>query len=168
MTPVLQWNLADVWESVAEIMPDRPAQRSGTRLITWGEFDRRANALAGDLLEAGLTKQSKVGAYLYSCPEYLESYVAALKAGNKVSGLVRGGLKEGLVTTSPYGPAVSETARTAAEAVKAKFLQGTFVIFQGPLKDNTGKVVIPPGKAYAQKAIELESMDYLVDGVSGR
>jgi simple sugar transport system substrate-binding protein len=95
-------------------------------------------------------------------------YVAALKAGNKVSGLVRGGLKEGLVTTSPYGPAVSETARTAAEAVKAKFLQGTFVIFQGPLKDNTGKVVIPPGKAYAQKAIELESMDYLVDGVSGR
>jgi fatty-acyl-CoA synthase len=76
-----QWNLADVWEAVAEIMPDRPAQRSGTRLITWGQFDGRANALAGDLMEAGLTKQSKVGAYLYSCPEYLETYVGALKAG---------------------------------------------------------------------------------------
>jgi basic membrane protein A and related proteins len=95
-------------------------------------------------------------------------YVAAIQAGNKVSGMVRGGLKEGIVTTSPYGPAVSETARKAADAAKAKFLAGSFVIFQGPLKDNTGKVVIPPGKAYAQSAIELESMDYLVDGVSGR
>jgi basic membrane protein A and related proteins len=95
-------------------------------------------------------------------------YVAAIQAGNKVSGMVRGGLKEGIVTTSPYGPAVSEAARKAADAVKAKFVEGSFVIFKGPLKDNTGKVVIPPGKAYAQKALELESMEYLVDGVSGR
>ena len=35
-----------------------------------------------------------------------------LKGGNKVSGMVRGGLKEGVVTTSPYGPAVNEAART--------------------------------------------------------
>ena len=75
------WNLADVWETVAEVMPSRPAQRSGSRLITWGEFDRRANALACDLLDAGLTHQSKVGAYLFSCPEYLETYAAAMKAG---------------------------------------------------------------------------------------
>jgi basic membrane protein A len=41
------------------------------------------------------------------------------------------------------------------------------VIFKGELKDNTGKVVIPAGKALPQTAIELESMDYLVDGVKG-
>jgi fatty-acyl-CoA synthase len=76
-----RWNLADVWEVVAELMPGRPAQRSGSRTITWGQFDRRANALACDLLDAGLTHQSKVGAYLYSCPEYLETYAAAVKAG---------------------------------------------------------------------------------------
>jgi basic membrane protein A and related proteins len=95
-------------------------------------------------------------------------YVAAIQAGNKVSGMMRGGLKQGVVTTSPYGPAVSEAARQAADAVKAKFVAGSFVIFRGPLKDNTGKTVIPSGKAYAQNAVELESMDYLVDGVSGR
>jgi fatty-acyl-CoA synthase len=80
VTPQTQWNLADVWETVAELMPGRPAQVCGSRSITWGEFDRRANALALDLLDAGLTQQSKVGAYLYSCPEYLETYVAAMKA----------------------------------------------------------------------------------------
>jgi fatty-acyl-CoA synthase len=122
MTPVLQWNLADVWESVAEIMPDRPAQRSGTRLITWGEFDRRANALAGDLLEAGLTKQSKVGAYLYSCPEYLETYVAALKAGmapfninyrygpDEITYLLKDADAEAVVFHATFGPMLGEIA----------------------------------------------------------
>jgi simple sugar transport system substrate-binding protein len=42
------------------------------------------------------------------------------------------------------------------------------VIYQGELKDNTGKVVIPAGKKYGQKAIELESMNWLVEGVIGK
>ena len=33
------------------------------------------------MLAAGLTHQSKVAAYLYNCPEYLETYVAAFKGG---------------------------------------------------------------------------------------
>ena len=41
------------------------------------------------------------------------------------------------------------------------------MIFKGELKDNAGKVVIPAGKEYPQTAIELESMDYLVEGVRG-
>jgi fatty-acyl-CoA synthase len=75
------WNLADVWEAVADAGPDRPAQRCGERTISWGEFDRRANALSRDLLDAGLQRQSKLAAYLYNGPEYLESYVGAVKVG---------------------------------------------------------------------------------------
>jgi basic membrane protein A len=94
-------------------------------------------------------------------------YVNLVKAGKKVPNLVRGGLKEGIVKPSPYGPAVSEAAKKAADAVKAKFMDGSFVIFKGPIKDNKGKMVIPADKSYVQTAIELESMDYLVDGVIG-
>ncbi len=47
------WNYADVFESVAAAVGDRPCQIQGDRLITWREFDRRANALAADLLAAG-------------------------------------------------------------------------------------------------------------------
>lgn len=103
----------------------------------------------------------------WSWAKVYTDYVAALKAGQTVPHLVRGGLKEKTVKTSPYGPAVSDAAKKAADAVKAKFLEGTFVIFKGPLKDNTGKVAIPEGTAYVQTAIELESMDYLVEGVNG-
>ncbi|MGE8397675.1 MAG: BMP family ABC transporter substrate-binding protein, partial [Comamonas sp.] len=81
---------------------------------------------------------------------------------------IRGGLKEGFVKTSPYGAMVTEAARKHADAVKAKMIKGEFDIFAGEIKDNTGKVVLPNGAALKQTAIELESMNYLVEGVIGR
>ena len=53
------------------------------------------------------------------------------------------------------------------EATKAKMVAGGFDIFKGPIKDNKGNVVIAAGKTYKQTAIELESMNYLVEGVIG-
>jgi len=75
------WNFADVYERIAETIPDAPCQIQGRRIVSWRAFDRRANALAADLLEAGLGEYSKVAAYLTNCPEYLEVYQAAFKAG---------------------------------------------------------------------------------------
>src|SRR3954447_3718104 len=75
------WNFADAHEAVARKVPDAPCQKQGDRVVTWGAFDRRANGLAADLLAAGLKHQSKVAAYLYNGPEYLETYFAAFKAG---------------------------------------------------------------------------------------
>ncbi|OAI42289.1 ABC transporter substrate-binding protein [Planctomycetaceae bacterium SCGC AG-212-D15] len=95
-------------------------------------------------------------------------FVNEVKAGKKIKNMTRGGLKEGVVKTSAYGPAVSAEAKKAADAVKAKLMEGTFVIFKGPIKDNTGKEVIPQGKSFVQTAPELESMDYLVEGVVGK
>ncbi|HSS11190.1 MAG TPA: acyl-CoA synthetase [Acidimicrobiales bacterium] len=76
-----EWNLADVWEVAADVVPDRVVQKCGDRTVTWEQFDRRANALASDLLTGGLGHQAKVAAYLYNGIEYLEVYAAAFKAG---------------------------------------------------------------------------------------
>ncbi len=81
--------------------------------------------------------------------------------------LLRGGLKDGYVKMSPYGPAVSDAAKKKADAVKAEMMKGTFVIFKGPLKDNKGNVVIPAGTSLDQFNPELEKMNYLVEGVVG-
>ena len=91
----------------------------------------------------------------------------AARAGKPHPNFIRGGLKEGFVKTSAYGPAVSEAARRNADAVKARMLAGSFDIFAGEIKDNTGKVVIPKGTTLKQTAIELESMNWLVEGVIG-
>jgi len=103
----------------------------------------------------------------WSWAKVYTDYINDIKAGKKMPGLKRGGLKDEIVRMSPYGPAASAEARKAADAVKAKFMDGSFVIFKGPLKDNTGKTVIPQGTSYVQTAIELEVMDYLVEGVKG-
>ena len=75
------WNYADLWESVADAVPFRRAQVQGPRESTWRDFDSRADALARHFLDAGLQRQSKVAAYLFNAPEYLETYYAAFKAG---------------------------------------------------------------------------------------
>jgi simple sugar transport system substrate-binding protein len=94
--------------------------------------------------------------------------IDAARNGTPHPNFVRGGLKEGFVKTSAYGPAVSEAARKNADAVKAKMVAGSFDIFAGEMKDNTGKVVIPNGKVFKQTDLELEGMNYLIEGVIGK
>lgn len=75
------WNLADVFERIADQIPDELAQQQGDRTFTWAELDRRADGVARALLDAGLVEQDKVAQYLYNCPEYVESVFASFKAG---------------------------------------------------------------------------------------
>jgi basic membrane protein A and related proteins len=93
--------------------------------------------------------------------------VEAARTGKPHPNFVRGGLKDGFVKNSPYGAMVTEAARKQADAVRAQMMAGQFDIFKGTLKDNTGKVVIPAGKVLKQTDLELESMNYLVEGVVG-
>jgi simple sugar transport system substrate-binding protein len=95
-------------------------------------------------------------------------YVEWVRAGKPFPHLLRGGLKDGFVRLSAYGPAVSAEAKAKADAAKAKLIDGSLVIYKGPLKDNTGAVVIADGTSRAQTDIELEKMSYLVEGVVGK
>jgi 3-oxocholest-4-en-26-oate---CoA ligase len=78
---VSSWTFADAWEAIAEVQPHHAAFIQSDRVVTWAEFDARADALAAHLIAAGLDHQAKVAAFLYNGPEYIESYFAAFKAG---------------------------------------------------------------------------------------
>jgi len=95
-------------------------------------------------------------------------HVKDAQAGKPLVNFLRGGLKEGFVKTSAYGRAVSEAARKNADGVKARMMEGDFVIFKGPLKDNTSKTVIDAGVSQKQTDVVLEQMAYLVEGVIGK
>ena len=94
-------------------------------------------------------------------------YADMIRKGEKVPNLIRGGLKEGIVRVADYNPVVTEAVRKQADAAKAKFMSGAMVVYKGPIKDNTGRVVIAGGKEHVQTDIWLESMDWLVEGVIG-
>jgi len=94
-------------------------------------------------------------------------FIESMKAGQAPANFVRGGLKEGFVRTSAYGPAASASGKAKADAVKLEMLNGNYVIFKGPLKDNKGNTVISAGTSSIQTDPVLESMNYLVEGVVG-
>ncbi|HEX6421231.1 MAG TPA: acyl-CoA synthetase [Acidimicrobiales bacterium] len=75
------WNFADVWEVVAEQIPEAQALVHGEERRTWADLDRRADGVAATLLDRGAAEQDKVAQYLYNANEYLESMFAAFKAG---------------------------------------------------------------------------------------
>ncbi|WP_338424944.1 AMP-binding protein [Sphingopyxis kveilinensis] len=75
------WTFPDIWESVCAAIPDAPAVIQGERVVSYGDFDRAADALARHLVGAGLSHQSKVAAYSFNSAEYLLTYFAAFKAG---------------------------------------------------------------------------------------
>jgi amino acid adenylation domain-containing protein len=61
--------------------PDRIALVAGDATLTYGELDRRADALAGRLRALGVRPGAIVGIAMERSPEVIVGYLAALKAG---------------------------------------------------------------------------------------
>jgi simple sugar transport system substrate-binding protein len=100
-------------------------------------------------------------------------YAEMIRAGKTLMNggiphVMRGGLKDGFLKLSSYGPAVKDDAKKSADVAKAKFMDGSMVVYKGGLKDNTGKVVIPAGQDLKQQDGELEKMNWLAEGVLGK
>jgi acyl-CoA synthetase (AMP-forming)/AMP-acid ligase II len=77
---VADWTFADIWETVADGLPEAQALVHGTLRESWSEFNRRANGLARFLVDAGCGHQENVAFYLYNGPEYIEAFAACSKA----------------------------------------------------------------------------------------
>lgn len=81
---------------------------------------------------------------------------------------VTGTLKDEFCKLSPFGPSVSESARARVSAAKVGILNGSLEIYRGPMKDNEGNVAVPAGKIIKIEDVELDRMNWLVEGVDGR
>ncbi|MDZ4278874.1 MAG: AMP-binding protein, partial [Dehalococcoidia bacterium] len=75
----MEFNLADVFESVAGAIPEREAIVCGDRRLTYAQLDERANRLAHHLAASGLREGDHIGLYLYNGTEYMEATLAAFK-----------------------------------------------------------------------------------------
>ena len=77
-----QWSYGDILEAVEKITPeDQPALIHGDRVTNWGDFVRRTNNLARNLLASGVQPGEKIAFYMRNCPEYSEGIAASFKAG---------------------------------------------------------------------------------------
>src|SRR5947209_9729459 len=75
------FNIADLFECVADTVPDREAVVCGDRRLTYADLDERATRLAHALQrEFGLEPGDHVGLQLYDSAEHLEAMLACYKA----------------------------------------------------------------------------------------
>jgi basic membrane protein A and related proteins len=73
------------------------------------------------------------------------------------------GMKEGTVVISPYSKAVPDNVRAAADKVIAGWKDGSYDVFAGPIKDQTGKERLANGQRMEDK--DLAVIDWYVQGV---
>jgi acyl-CoA synthetase (AMP-forming)/AMP-acid ligase II len=77
--PARHFNLADLFEIVADTVPEREALVCGDARLTYAQLEERSNRLAHFLAAQGIGAGDKVGLYLYNCNEYLEGMLACFK-----------------------------------------------------------------------------------------
>ncbi len=75
----MAFNLADLAEHTADLLPDRTALVVGDRRLSFSELDARANRLAHHLRSAGIGRDDHVAIYAYNSLEYVEAMLAAYK-----------------------------------------------------------------------------------------
>ncbi|WRZ94766.1 acyl-CoA synthetase [Streptomyces sp. NBC_01007] len=83
----MEYNLADLFESVVDAVPDREAlvyiDHPGTgaeRRLTYAQLDAAANRVAHHLIDSGIRPGEHLGLHLYNGVEYLQTVLACLKA----------------------------------------------------------------------------------------
>ncbi|GHI09895.1 acyl-CoA synthetase [Streptomyces cellostaticus] len=83
----MEYNLADLFESVVDVVPDREAlvylDHPGTgaeRRLTYAELDAAANRIAHHLIDSGIRPGEHLGLHLYNGVEYLQTVLGCLKA----------------------------------------------------------------------------------------
>jgi simple sugar transport system substrate-binding protein len=76
------------------------------------------------------------------------------------------GLKEGAIDLGAYNTVVPEDVKTLVETRKKGIIDGSAPIWKGPLKDNTGKEVLPADKV-ADDGF-LHGIKFYVEGVDGK
>jgi acyl-CoA synthetase (AMP-forming)/AMP-acid ligase II len=124
----LHFNMADLFESVVDAIPDREAIVCGERRLTYHQLDERANRLAHALERRGIGRGDHVGCYMHNGTEFLETMLACFKlravpininfryVEDELRYLFRDADLVGLVHHREFGP----RARAARDAMKGR------------------------------------------------
>jgi len=123
----MEFNLADLFESVVDVVPEQPAIIADDRRLTYAELDGRANRLAHHLAGAGIGPRDRIGLQLANGSEYLEGMLACFKiravpvnvnyryVTSELRYLYQDAGLVGLVFHSSFAPAVSDALAAMPE-----------------------------------------------------
>jgi simple sugar transport system substrate-binding protein len=99
-------------------------------------------------------------------PYYKKAIQEALNGTWKSQGNTWWGVKEGAIDLVELSDKVPADAKAALDKVKAGLKDGSYVVWKGPINDNTGKPVLKAGQVADDKF--LHGINFFVNGVEGK
>lgn len=76
-----------------------------------------------------------------------------------------GSMKDNVIDLAPYGPMVTEETKKLIADQKKKIVDGTWDVFWGPIKDQSGAVKVAAGQKMTDA--EMLGFNWFVEGVDG-
>jgi basic membrane protein A len=110
--------------------------------------------------------KAHLGSAIVNWGPYYEKAVGEVLNGTWKTADTKWGTKEGANDLIKINDVVSDTAKKKVEEVKAGLKAGTFEVFKGPLKDNTGKVVLE--KDMVGDDAWKGRINFYIEGVEGK
>lgn len=110
--------------------------------------------------------KAHLGSAVVNWGPYYEKAVNDVLAGTWKTADTKWGTKEGANDLIKINDVVPETAKKRVDEIKAGLKAGTFSVFKGPIKDNSGKTVLE--KDVAADDTWKGKINFYVEGVEGK
>lgn len=110
--------------------------------------------------------KAHLGSAIVNWGPYYEKAVNDVLSGTWKTSDTKWGTKEGANDLIKINDVVSDTAKKKVDEVKAGLKAGTFEVFKGPLKDNTGKIVLE--KDVVGDDAWKGRINFYIEGVEGK
>ena len=114
----------------------------------------------------GFVGDSVLVSPVWNWGSYYVSTVKAIMDGTWKTHQYWGGLKDGIVKLSDFSPKVTQDIKDLVAAKQKEMLNRTWDVFWGPIKDQSGKEVVPAGGKMSDA--DMLNMSYFVEGVIGK
>src|SRR5947209_15201957 len=93
-------------------------------------------------------------------------YTTLFRSGLFKSEDYYGGLVDKVVSLGPFNPQVPPDVQALVDQRQKAIVAGTFQIFKGPLRDQSGKVRVAAGKTMT--LAEILGFNWLLQGIEGQ
>ena len=110
--------------------------------------------------------KAHLGSAIVNWGPYYEKAVNDVLSGTWKTSDTKWGTKEGTNDLVKINDVVSDAAKKKVDEVKSSLKAGTFAVFKGPLKDNTGKIVLE--KDVVGDDAWKGRINFYVEGVEGK
>lgn len=140
------------------------AFHTGSTAVMAAAEERGKLAVAFHSDMRGTAPTAQIAAVTHQWGEYYTQRVKALRDGSWRSASLWGGVKEGMVRVTAFGPRVPQAVQAEVLARQADMAAGRLKPFAGPIRDSQGRLRVPAGQALDDA--QIRQIDWLAEGVT--